>query len=499
MSSLGLEMCDAGFQAAWCDKTEAQYLSVADGNGVIEWPGFAYYDGRVFSFGRAAEDEWFVHPRRVAHTFWARLAHEPSPIGPAGKPAAFSELAFHFLREFVTRAMVSARGLDKVVLAVPGAYLKDQATEEEKVGLLLGMAGELKLPLAGIVDLGVAALCDPRASGFNPALPVVLIDLHLEGADLTLLATDEKLERKDFIHLPQSSFLQLLKHLTGAMGNRFLRHTAFDILEDGRIEQTFFRQTKDFLLRGSAEHRFQINTQTRAYEMLAKREQLASDAQAFVNTLVASLQTFLRNSPHASEPCTIALTERTAILPGLEARLRASGFGRVLRLPAGAAACGAARLGENRDAVPKDLADVPVEMAAPLALARRATAAPWEARLQKLRGAAPRPSPTHIILDGIGHALGHGGRFTIAASNLGADLLLPESFAAADDCAIPLVREGGRLWFVDTTAARDTGGAAGQPVRTAVEAGDRLTIRCGTASAEVLFAHCTANGSSRHD
>lgn len=496
MATLGIELCDIGFQAASCDKIDTQCLSVADANGVVDWPGFASYDGQKYLYGRSAEDEWFVHPRRVLHTFWARLAHEPSSIGPIGRAAPFSQLAFHFLREFMQR-LGPAGTAEKIVLAVPGAYLKDQATEEEKIGLLLGMAGELKLPLAGIVDMACAALCDPRNSGFHPSLPVVVLDLHLEGADITLFSTDEKLERKDFIHLPQSGFAQLLKHLTGTMGNRFLRHTAFDILEDGRIEQTFFRQTKDFLLRGPSEHRYQINTATRAYEMLAKREQLLTDAQSFVNTLVQGLQTFLHNSPHHAEPCTIALSARASRLPGLETRLRAAGFGRILRLADGAAACGAARLGESRLEAQRDLADVPLAISAPLALARRSNATAWEARLQKLRLSGPRPLPTHVILDGIGHALGGAGRFTIGAG-AGADLTLPETFSGVDDCAIPLVREGGRLWFLDTTAARDTGHAVGQPSRTAIEAGDRLTIRCGPASADVLFAHCTANGGHGH-
>src|SRR5436305_4543488 len=127
MPTLGIEMCDAAFQAASCNNHDAQCLSIADGTGVIDWPGFAYYDGQKFVFGRAAEDAWFVHPRRVAHTFWARLAHEPSTLGPAGKPASFSELAFHFWREFMQEARASAVA-EKVVLAVPGAYLKDSAT-----------------------------------------------------------------------------------------------------------------------------------------------------------------------------------------------------------------------------------------------------------------------------------------------------------------------------------------------------------------------------------
>src|SRR4051812_4299228 len=120
MSSLGIEMCDAGFQAASCDQQESKCLSVVDASGVAEWPGFAYYDGERYHFGRAAEDQWFVHPRRVAHTFWARVAHEASTIGPIGKPASFSELAFHFFHEFNERTNALAPKTEKVILAVPG-------------------------------------------------------------------------------------------------------------------------------------------------------------------------------------------------------------------------------------------------------------------------------------------------------------------------------------------------------------------------------------------
>ncbi len=499
MATLGIELCDAAFHAASCDAQDLRPVAITDAGGQTDWPGYASYDGKNFCFGRSAEDQRFIHPRRVTHTFWARLAHEPSSIGPAGKPAAYSELAYHFFTD-VIRGLPAAATAGRTVLAVPGAYLKDPATEEEKIGLLLGMAADLKLPVAGIVDLACAALCDPRAPGFNPARPVAVVDLHLEGADVTLFCTGERLERKDFIHLPQSGSAQLLKHLTGTMGNRFLRHTAFDILEDGRIEQSFFRQTKDFLLTGAAEHRFQINTASRNYEMLAKREQLASDALAFVTTLVQGLQGFLQNSPHASDACTLALTDRAAALPGLEARLHAAGFHRILRLPVGAAACGAARIGETRLTPAADLADVPVETAVPIALARRSVSAAWETHLQKLRASgSPRPSPTHVILDGIGHPLGASGRFSIGVAGLGADLVLPDAFSAADSWVLPLVHDGGRLWLVDTALPRSAG-VAPAAARSSIEAGDRLTIRCGSAAAELWFAHCGTAGSSRaHD
>ena len=76
MPTLGIELSDVGFQAAVCATTEPQVLALSDRNGAAEWPGFAFHDGRQFSFGRAAEDMWFVHPRSVTHTFWSKLAHE---------------------------------------------------------------------------------------------------------------------------------------------------------------------------------------------------------------------------------------------------------------------------------------------------------------------------------------------------------------------------------------------------------------------------------------
>jgi hypothetical protein len=492
MSTIGIELCDAGFVTAACDENDPRLLDVADASGATEWPGYCYLEGTRLVFGRPAEDMWFVHPRQVVHTFWARLAHEPSPLQSATKPPSYSELAFFFLREFTARLKAVSEPLGQIVLALPGSYLKDPVTEEEKIGLLLGMAGELELPIAGMIDMACAALCDPRASGFNPALPVVVLDVHLDGTDLTLLSTDGKLERKDFIHLPQSGYAQLCKHLTGTMGNRFLRHTAFDILEDGRIEQTFFRQTKDFLSGEAAEWRYHINTANRGYEMIAKREQLALDSHAFVNGLVQGLQSFVQRSPHASEPCTVAITKRAIHLPGIEARLRAAGFTRLLNLPHGAAAAGAARIGAARLTAPSDLADVVLETAVPLADTRRSLAPQWDARLQKQRQTGPRLAPTHAILNGIGHLIGAKPRYMIGSADMGADLPLPDAFDGADDCAVPLVREGGRLWFVDAAPGLTLSGMETPPARTPIDAGDRLAVRCGTATVEILFAHCPA-------
>lgn len=486
MATFGIELSNAGFQAAVAGGAEPRLVETA---GAAAWPGFAYHDGQRLSFGRAAEDAWFVHPRQVCHVFWDKLSHESSSLSVAGKPQSFSELAYYFLRDYSAQLTKAAGTADRVVLAVPDTFLRDATAEEQMIGLLLGMAGELRLPLVGILDLASAALCDPTGPGINPALPVVHVDLHLSGADLSLhLAEGGRLVRRETVHLLTIGQAALLKHLTAAMGNRFLKQTAFDILEDGRIEQTFYRQTKDFMLGGAAEFRYQINTARRTYEMTGTQEQLVVDAAASAATLVQGVQALAQKLPERTGPVTVALSDRAAAVPGLESRLRASGLTRLVRLPPGAAARGAAHLATQRAPI-DDLADVPVETGVALAQVRQAMGMPWEAHLHKVRLAEPRPLPTHVIIDGLGHVIGGNGKFTIGSAGTSPDLRLPEPFNAAGDCLVKIVREDGRLWFADTAGA-----GGDRQTRIALEAGDRIVVRCGPASADLLFAHCREGG-----
>lgn len=479
MNALGIELCDAGLQAAAVDGSgEPQSATNA---GPLETMGLVYHDGRQFAFGAEAEANWYVHPRQVCHGAWGRLSRELSNLTVGGKAQSFSQLAYFQLRDFVAK-LPQKPGC--VVFAVPGSYLKDPATEDEKVGLLLGMAGELQLPLAGIVDMACSALCDPRLGYFDPALPLLKVDVQLHGAEITLLRRGDQMQRSEFAFLPGAGWAELLRHVTTSMGNRFLRHTAFDILEDGRIEQVFYRQCKQFLLGGATEQHFQINTANRNYEMTATREQLLADAAALVAQIVQGAHALLRKVDGRAESCTVALSDRAALLPGLAERFRAQGTGRILRMPAGAAAAGASCLASRWEA-PADLGDVRVETQAPLELALRVRRSPWESRLLKARRTPASSRPTHAICEGVGHALGAAAEFSIGGSPARPDLELPEEFnAAGEGCLLRLQVHDGQVWLVESG---DEGHAG---LRTAVHAGDRLAVRCGATEVEVLFAHC---------
>lgn len=478
--TLGLELADAGLAAALSSDpgNAPQALVVPDRQGAQDWPGYACSDGKTVTLGRAAEDLWFVHPRRIDLQFWARLGHDPSPLQVNGKALSSSELAFLLLREFLARAEPVTGRPDRVVLAVPGTYLRDPAVEEERIGLLLGMAHELRLPLVAVLDAGLAALCDPRGPGCDPSLPVVLIDAGLTGADLSLfLPRGGALTRGPQLHLPAAGLAALRRQLTAALGNRFLRHTAFDILTDGRVEQAFFRQVHDFLAGDAPEHRFVISTGTRTYEMNAKREQLVADAPAAATAIAQGLQDLLARQPGLpAPPGTIALTDRAARIPGLEARLRAVTPARVLRLPAQAAAVGAALLGRTAADAPSDLAEVPVWNEVQGGAVTPIPAGAWRLRVARTSAADPARVPTHLVLAGLAHPLPRQRRFTFGPPAANPDLALPLPNGSP---AWSLMQEGGR-WHLAGTEA--------QPA--ALTAGDRLEIALGDEKIELLLVHC---------
>ncbi|MFZ9838158.1 MAG: hypothetical protein ACO3JJ_06490 [Opitutaceae bacterium] len=481
MSTLGLELADVGLMAARdrAAGADPQPLVVPNRDGAREWPGYAYSDGKTVTLGRAAEDLWFVHPRRVDLQFWARLGHDPSALQVNGKTLSSSELAFLFLREFLAQLDPAAGRPARVVLAVPGAYLRDPAIEEERIGLLLGLAHELKLPLAGVVDAGLAALCDPRGPGCDSSLPVVLIDASLTGSDLTLLEPRAgRLARAAHLHLPQAGLATLRRLLTAALGNRFLRHTAFDILTDGRVEQAFFRQVHDFLQGDADEHRFLINTGTRTYEMNAKREQLAADAPGPAAAIVQGLQELLARRHGGPAPGTVALTDRAARIPGLEARLRAVAPARLVRLPAEAAAIGAARLGQEFPEAPVDLAEVPVWSEIDQGAVTPIPAGCWRLRIARGGTGGPETLPTHLVFAGLAHPLPRQHRLTFGPPSAAPDLPLPLSPGSP---AWTLLQEGGR-WRLADAGAEDPGAP--------LAAGDRLELTFGDQRTELLLVHC---------
>ncbi len=491
MSIIGLEFCDAGLQSARGTENGPEVLDL--GGGETGWPAVACQEADGFRFGPEAEGMWFTHPRAVSHLFLEKLSHEASELtGRNGAPLSFSQLAYYFLTDYAKRVAARGGSPAKIVLAVPGRYLRDNATEEQTIGLLLGMASELKLPLVRIIDMGCAALGGAAARELPRGSPVVHVDVHLHAAEVSIYRQETQLVRRHYHHIPQTGYAPILRHLKNAMGNRFLRHTAFDIHEDRRLEQAFYQQTKDFLLgpgRLEKEFLYQINTGRRSYQMPVTRAQLAADLQGFDQTLVTNVAGVAHDQGISPARCLVSLTDRAARLEGLESKLRSAGFTRIIRLRPGAAALGAAELGDGYPAV-ADLADVPVEAAVPITLASDHEL-PVEANLVRPLHLEGRPSPSHVIVDGIGRPIGDNGLVIgTRHTHSEVDVALPESFDAVGDYAVRVTRDGSRV-RIELPAS----GLTTAPVD--LVAGDRLCLTGAGQTTEILLASCPAASGGR--
>ena len=134
--ALGLEVGDTGL------------IGVAEGGALFgPSPAIAIVEAGRLRFGEEALAACRLLPRRVASDFWARL--DGKPLGaqfPVELRAA--DLVHGHLETLWAKA--GAR-TSEVLLAVSGGY------DERQLGVLVGIAQALGIPVSGVVDSAVAA------------------------------------------------------------------------------------------------------------------------------------------------------------------------------------------------------------------------------------------------------------------------------------------------------------------------------------------------------
>lgn len=184
-------------------------------------PGFAFLDGDRLATGNEALANARIHPRSIQHRFWKQLDTEPLA------DRRFNHLSPADLASRQLEQMWRAAGdATELVLAVP-AYMNSG-----DLGLLLGIAGELELPVVAMVDAAVAAT---RREYVN-AVPVH-IDLGLHAATLARLSQhgQAQLERVEVID--DCGTYALYDAWLNAVAEEFVRQSRFDPLYDAETEQ----------------------------------------------------------------------------------------------------------------------------------------------------------------------------------------------------------------------------------------------------------------------
>lgn len=294
-------------------------------------PGFALLDDRELTTGNEAFANARVHPRRVQHRYWSNLATAPLQV------QRFSHLSAADLVSRQLEQMWRAGGGDasELVVAVP-AYM-----DTKHLGLFLGIAGELKLPVVAMVDAAVAA----TRRQYRNAVPVH-IDMGLHATTLTRLAQPgfAQIERVEV--LQDSGLYALYDIWLNTLAEVFVQQSRFDPLHTAETEQMLLNSLAQWLAQAARHERVQLELQYGGISHKAEIESLSLiGAAAPVYQLIASK---LRALYRAEDTPAIQVTDRVAHLPGLPDMLKARVGGEVFVLEPGATARGAlARIRES--------------------------------------------------------------------------------------------------------------------------------------------------------
>jgi hypothetical protein len=432
MAAIGIEAVDAAV------------IAVREGERVAASPGIALLAPSGPVVGEAAAAAARLQPVIAADRFWTDLSQD-AIAGATGRPVSHADLVHAHLGALWRS--VAAPG-DEAVFAVPATLRSHQ------LGLLLGIARSLAIPVAGVVDAALAA-----CAGLD-ARPVVLhLDVQMHQALLTELAGHGILRRRRVEIAPRAGLKSMYAAWAQLVSEAMVRRTRFDPLHHAASEQQLYDRLPAWLdaLAAGESVDAAVDSGSGSYSATVGREQFTLAAEAWY----AQLDDLVRGLHRADEPATLALSARASRLPALADRLATAGRLELVRLPDVAAAAGAAA--RAADVGPGD----------PPALA---TALP---RVHVVPGGERRrvASPaTHVIQDGRAHAIDERGLVSGPGPGEGRRIALSGAGEGVSRLHCTLERAGGRTRVRDHS--RYGTFVNGERVQGEAElgAGDRLRV-----------------------
>ena len=204
-------------------------------------PGFALLDDDQLRTGNDAFRQARIHPRRIQHRFWSNLSMDPLQDRRFRHLTA-ADLVSRQIEQLWQQRTADADGM---VVAVP-SYMKP-----ENLGLFLGIAGELNIPVVALVDAAVAA----TRREYRQAVPVH-IEMSLHTTTLTRLAQpgQAQIERSEVID--SSGVYQLYETWINAVAEAFVQQSRFDPLHTAETEQILLNRLGGWLTDASSHQEF---------------------------------------------------------------------------------------------------------------------------------------------------------------------------------------------------------------------------------------------------
>ena len=324
MGLIGLELNDSGILAA--GGSPPKLLDV-DGQAQ-ESPGYALPQKKGVLVGKTAESKAHLFPRQILNHFWDQLNTET--LEQTGKhfPLNHAELVFHHLA-LIWRQLQS-RG-EEVVMAVPSFY------DREHLGLILGIAQELDMPVKGFVPLALAA-----SSHICPEKMLLYLDIHLHRIEVIYLEQGEHLTLRDSATTFERGLQRLYRKLADMIAQEFVRTTRFDPFHRADSEQELFNRLPDVLphFNHNSSLVFELTGGSTPYSIALKRDGIIREAESVYSELLRLIKRMQSKRGKGRTSLALHLSNRLARLPGCKDMLSTIEDARIIDLDRGAAAKG---------------------------------------------------------------------------------------------------------------------------------------------------------------
>ena len=129
MSTLGIELSDVGVNAVLIDSSgSSQIVSLSGDEEAM--PACAYARAGELWFGPEAQEMAFVYPRRTCSEFIDDLSFQSTNLDGHYRKIMYSQLAYRFFQELLSKVEEEAGAVRQCVIAVPGHYLERNERSE---------------------------------------------------------------------------------------------------------------------------------------------------------------------------------------------------------------------------------------------------------------------------------------------------------------------------------------------------------------------------------
>jgi hypothetical protein len=347
---------------------------------VYREPGFALLGDDKLTTGFEAFSRARIDPRRIQNRFWSELATEPL------RDSRFAHLSAADLVSRQLEQLWQSAGskVTELYVAVP-SYMNSQ-----HLGLFLGIAGELKIPVAAMVDAAVGA----TRREYRNAVPVH-IDIGLHATTLTRLTQQGAVQAERSDVLDSCGVQAFYDCWSNTVAEAFVQQSRFDPLHTAATEQMLVTRLGGWLTEASRSDHVEMELEFSGTTYTASLESLSliGAAAPFYQQIANKLRAIFR----AEETPAIQVSDRIARLPGLTEMLKARVGGEVFVLEPGATARGTlARCRKSADD------------ASGISLIRQL---PWDQTAVEIeQHTADRPeasTPTHLLHGHTAYAIGN--------------------------------------------------------------------------------------------